>query len=102
MHLMRPEKEWRPVVTIDGGARWEVVMGVDGQNPNSRAGWPLPASPAQLEIRVWYCRTGKKRRRVLVAAGEVGAGELVKRWEREGPGRRGESFWVLVGLGWGC
>lgn len=33
---MRPEKAWRPIVTveIDKHSRHETVLGVDGQNPN--------------------------------------------------------------------
>ncbi len=36
--MLRPEKSWRPIVTmeVDGQHKHETVLGVDGQNPNKR------------------------------------------------------------------
>jgi hypothetical protein len=36
--MLRPEKSWRPIVTleVDGQRKHEIVLGVDGQNPNQR------------------------------------------------------------------
>ena len=36
--ILRPEKSWRPIVTmeVDGQHKHEIVLGVDGQNPNQR------------------------------------------------------------------
>jgi hypothetical protein len=36
MRLMRPEKSWRPIVTVevDKHHAYETVLGTDGQNPN--------------------------------------------------------------------
>ena len=36
MRLMRPEKSWRPIVTVevDKHQAHETVLGTDGQNPN--------------------------------------------------------------------
>jgi hypothetical protein len=36
MRLMRPEKSWRPIVTVevDNHHAYEIVLGADGQNPN--------------------------------------------------------------------
>ena len=36
MRLMRPEKSWRPIITVevDKHQAHETVLGTDGQNPN--------------------------------------------------------------------
>lgn len=36
MRLMRPEKAWRPIVTVevDNQCTYETILGIDGQNPN--------------------------------------------------------------------
>jgi hypothetical protein len=38
MSMLRPEKSWRPIITleVDGQHKHEVILGVDGQNPNQR------------------------------------------------------------------
>jgi hypothetical protein len=38
MGMLRPEKSWRPIITleVDGQHKHEVILGVDGQNPNQR------------------------------------------------------------------
>lgn len=36
MRLLRPEKAWRPIVTleVDNQHTYETILGTDGQNPN--------------------------------------------------------------------
>ena len=36
--LLRPEKAWRPIITVDVGGHHvhELTLGTDGQNPNLR------------------------------------------------------------------
>ena len=36
--MLRPEKSWRPIVTmeVDGLHKNEIMLGVDGQNPNQK------------------------------------------------------------------
>jgi hypothetical protein len=36
--MLRPEKSWRPIITleVDGQHKHEVMLGTDGQNPNQR------------------------------------------------------------------
>ena len=38
LHFLRPEKTWRPIVTLEVDdirrSSYEVVLGTDGQNPN--------------------------------------------------------------------
>lgn len=43
LRLMRPEKAWRPIVTVevDRMTAYEMVLGVDGQNPNLKQGFRL-------------------------------------------------------------
>jgi len=36
--MLRPEKSWRPIITmeVDGQHKHEIMLGIDGQNPNQR------------------------------------------------------------------
>ena len=45
MRLMRPEKSWRPIVTVevDKHQAYETVLGSDGQNPNLKETFHLYA-----------------------------------------------------------
>lgn len=46
LRLMRPEKSWRPIVTVEVDKHdcHETVLGVDGQNPNLKE-----------TFRLWVC-----------------------------------------------
>ncbi|KAG5340695.1 hypothetical protein C0989_000738 [Termitomyces sp. Mn162] len=112
MRLMRYEKAWRPIVTVKVGKHsHEIVMGVDGQNPNLRQPFKLyvlfhqlnidlPHLPtrhevynaSRVDISVWYRSQSKKKakKRTLVASASHTLGELVRLQENEG--RKGKSL----------
>ena len=48
MGILRPERSWRPIITleVDGQHKHEVMLGVDGQNPNQRDTTLLYAPPS--------------------------------------------------------
>ena len=105
---MRPEKSWRPIVTVevDKHHSYEFFMGCDGQNPNHKdifrlcglasiaATWPLTRSlhsshnasaTSVLQVMIWRQSQTKKKgkRRNLVATATHSLGELLKRQELE-------------------
>ena len=97
--MLRPEKSWRPIVTleVDGQHKHEIALGVDGQNPNQRdimhlcVAFPMYLAcipdfrrhhvhhKTEIELIVWHksqskAKSRKRRRRVASAAmllGEV-------------------------------
>ncbi|KNZ71289.1 hypothetical protein J132_00070, partial [Termitomyces sp. J132] len=88
MRLMRYEKAWRPIVTVKVGKHsHEIVMGVDGQNPNLRQPFKLHEvyNASRVDISVWYRSQSKKKakKRTLVASASHTLGELVRLQENE-------------------
>ncbi|KAG6883145.1 hypothetical protein C0993_007608, partial [Termitomyces sp. T159_Od127] len=89
LRLMRPEKAWRPIVTVqvDQLHCHETVMGVDGQNPNLKNCFELREahSASQVDIHVWYQSQSKKktRKRILVASTSHTLGELIRLQDNE-------------------
>ncbi|KAJ2923754.1 hypothetical protein H1R20_g13337, partial [Candolleomyces eurysporus] len=89
LRLMRPEKSWRPIVTleVDKHIRHEAVLGVDGQNPNLKQYFRFydvePTST--VEMRVWHRSQSKKKskKRNLVASASHSLGDLLRRVEGE-------------------
>ncbi|KAJ2936213.1 hypothetical protein H1R20_g883, partial [Candolleomyces eurysporus] len=89
LRLMRPEKSWRPIVTleVDKHIRHEAVLGVDGQNPNLKQYFRFydvkPTST--VEMQVWHRSQSKKKskKRNLVASATHSLGDLLRRVEGE-------------------
>ncbi|KAH8828091.1 hypothetical protein DL96DRAFT_1555608 [Flagelloscypha sp. PMI_526] len=81
---MRPEKAWRPVLTIDAGhVHHEVVLGVKGENPNMKQTISLhdPTVKTPILFQVWKKAETKKKtkKRTLVASAEESLLELLKK-----------------------
>ncbi|TFY50587.1 hypothetical protein EVG20_g11437 [Dentipellis fragilis] len=84
---LRPEKAWRPIVTIDVEEHHshEIVLGVDGQNPNLKQPLLLDEvhEGSRVEFKVWHKSQSHKarnrRKRHLVASASSSLGEIVKR-----------------------
>jgi len=91
LHLMRPEKSWRPIVTVevDCHHRHETILGCDGQNPNSKETFRLQEAglDSYVEINVWHRsqtkKKAKKRKRNLVGTACHSLGELIKKQATE-------------------
>ncbi|GLB43811.1 hypothetical protein LshimejAT787_1403230 [Lyophyllum shimeji] len=89
LRLMRPEKSWRPIITVDVDKhhRHETTLGVDGQNPNQKERFYIHQASADslVEIHVWHRSQSKKKakKRNLVATATHSIGELLRRQERE-------------------
>ncbi|TFK35298.1 hypothetical protein BDQ12DRAFT_688289 [Crucibulum laeve] len=87
LRLMRPEKSWRPIVTlqVDQHHCHETVLGTDGQNPNLKESFILhDATPkTKLELKVWHCAQSKKKgkKRKLVGSASHSLAELIKKQE---------------------
>lgn len=87
LHFLRPEKTWRPIVTLEVDdtrrSSHEVVLGTDGQNPNLKQPMLLEEvhHGSRLEIRVWHRSQTKAKRRKAHLVGSASAllGEVVKR-----------------------
>jgi len=103
---LRPEKAWRPVVTVVFDQQHhEVVLGSDGQNPNLKRPFYLRhAHPRDLvDIDVWHKSQSKKkaRKRNQVASVRMSLEEVLKRHGNEpkaeirlnchSPAKRGQS-----------
>lgn len=110
---MRPEKAWRPIVTveIDKHNRHETVLGVDGQNPNLKQLFRMCVglrslndahiidlapthsydvqTTSMLEMKIWHRSQSKKKskKRVLVASATHSLGDLLKKVEYESAGK---------------
>lgn len=81
LHFLRPEKSWRPIITIqvetkggsvdcDATPCHETTLGSDGQNPNQKEVFYIhDVSPhSKVFIKVWHrSQSKKKRKRILVA-----------------------------------
>ncbi|KAI0776335.1 hypothetical protein BD413DRAFT_265646 [Trametes elegans] len=85
---MRPEKSWRPIVSItvvdrrrDHGLPHEVVLGSDGQNPNLKSTILLhDVEPStRLVIEVFHKSQTKKkhRKRTLVGSAKLSLNEVL-------------------------
>ena len=110
MRLMRPERSWRPIVTveIDEHNTHETILGVDGQNVNQKEAFNLcvlisfffhtyssqllslffsdqATLSSILQVNVWQRPQSKKKskKRNLVASGGHCLGELLKKQEHE-------------------
>ncbi|RDB24425.1 hypothetical protein Hypma_008469 [Hypsizygus marmoreus] len=89
LRLMRPEKSWRPIVTVEVDKHHchETVLGVDGQNPNLKETFYLHQvhMDSQVDIRVWHRSQSKKKakKRSLVASASHSLRELLKKQEME-------------------
>ncbi|KAG6915177.1 hypothetical protein DXG01_012861, partial [Tephrocybe rancida] len=110
MRFMRPERSWRPIiiVAIDKYQSHEIVMGVDGQNPDLKQ--HLEVHPVQMtsqvNVQVWHQSQTKKKKkkRNLVASSSLSFAELLRQLRTENksgelslplrisPTRRGKSL----------
>lgn len=84
--MLRPEKSWRPIITleIDGQHKHEVMLGVDGQNPNQRDIMLLHHAHHQTQIKlgVWHKSQSKaksRKRRHLMASASMALGDAIKK-----------------------
>ncbi|KAJ7091873.1 hypothetical protein B0H15DRAFT_883232 [Mycena belliarum] len=82
LHLMRRERSWRPIVTVelDKLQLHETVLGCDGQNINLKDSFPLrDASLTSLvEVKVFHRSQSKKKgkKRNLVGSASCSLGEM--------------------------
>ncbi|KAJ6489534.1 hypothetical protein C8R47DRAFT_1124693 [Mycena vitilis] len=87
LHLMRPEKSWRPIVTVelDKTLRHETVLGSDGQNINLKECFHLrdASFTSQVEVKVFYRSQSKKKgkKRNLVGSVSCSLGDM---WKKHG------------------
>ncbi|KAF8160156.1 hypothetical protein BJ912DRAFT_936177 [Pholiota molesta] len=91
LRLMRPEKAWRPIISVEvdahgdgtgarAGSVYETMLGVDGH--------PEASPSSRIEIKVWHrAQSKKKKRRILVANASCCLGELQKRQEGSSEGK---------------
>ncbi|KAJ7646875.1 hypothetical protein FB45DRAFT_891708 [Roridomyces roridus] len=85
LHLMRPEKSWRPIVTveIDQTQQHETVLGSDGQNINLKASFLLKEATlsSQVEVKIFHRSHSKKKgkKRILVGAASCSLREMYKK-----------------------
>ncbi|ESK90536.1 hypothetical protein Moror_4297 [Moniliophthora roreri MCA 2997] len=93
LHLLRPEKSWRPIVCIVVQANaktstpemtYETTLGLDGQNPNQKEVFVIGqnATPdTKVSIQVIYQPPGKKKakrmKRIPVACCTCSLGEVM-------------------------
>ncbi|KAF9267090.1 hypothetical protein L218DRAFT_985143 [Marasmius fiardii PR-910] len=109
LHLLRPERSWRPLVCITiedksrvkSGATWggdangsttvyETVLGLDGQNPNQKEVFvfgPNASSTTKFSVQVFYQPPGKKKakrtKRMPVACFSCLLGEVVAKQDAQ-------------------
>ncbi|KAJ6521969.1 hypothetical protein DFH09DRAFT_1192127 [Mycena vulgaris] len=87
LHLMRRERSWRPIVTVelDNTQQHETVLGSDGQNINLKDSFNLrdASLTSQVEIKVFYRSQSKKKgkKRNLVGSVSCSLGEM---WNKHG------------------
>ncbi|KAI0299943.1 hypothetical protein BC826DRAFT_719646 [Russula brevipes] len=84
--MLRPEKSWRPIITmeVDGQHKHEIMLGIDGQNPNQREILSLHHVHHQTRIKldVWHKSQSKaksRKRRHLVASAAMPLGDVMKK-----------------------
>ncbi|KAJ7873806.1 hypothetical protein B0H14DRAFT_3557003 [Mycena olivaceomarginata] len=86
---MRPEKSWRPIVTVelDKTHLHETTLGSDGQNINLKDSFHLrhASLASQIEIKVFYRSQSKKKgkKRNLVGCASCSLGEMWKKHGKE-------------------
>ncbi|KAF9053434.1 hypothetical protein BJ165DRAFT_1447499 [Panaeolus papilionaceus] len=84
LRLMRPEKSWRPIVTVevDKHHTHETVLGVDGQSINQKQFFHFHGtSGSEVEVKIWYRSQSKKKKgKVLVASASH---KLVELWKKQ-------------------
>ncbi|EGO00349.1 hypothetical protein SERLA73DRAFT_73063 [Serpula lacrymans var. lacrymans S7.3] len=84
LHLLRPEKSWRPIVTVvvDDHQFHETILGCDGQNPNLKLPFALRSVnvDSRVNIQVFHRSQSKKKgkKRNLVATASLSLGDLLK------------------------
>ncbi|KAJ6625863.1 hypothetical protein B0H10DRAFT_2430240 [Mycena sp. CBHHK59/15] len=89
LHLMRPEKSWRPIVTVelDKTQQHETVLGSDGQNINLKDAFYLRdvSLTSQVDVKVFHRSQSKKKgkKRSLVGSASCSLGEMLKRHGKE-------------------
>ncbi|KAH9484615.1 hypothetical protein JR316_0004097 [Psilocybe cubensis] len=88
LRLMRPEKGWRPIVTveIDKHDVHETTLGVDGQNVNQKDVFKFHGAGhlSKVDVNVWHrSQSKKKKKKILVASASHSLGELLKKQELE-------------------
>jgi len=89
LHLMRSEKSWRPIVTVelDGTQQHETILGCDGQNINLKDCFPLrdASFASHVLIKVFYRSQSKKKgkKRNLVGSASCSLGDMWKKHGRE-------------------
>ncbi|KAF8199834.1 hypothetical protein K438DRAFT_1905863 [Mycena galopus ATCC 62051] len=89
LHLMRPERSWRPIVTVelDDTHRHETILGSDGQNINLKDCFPLRDASllSRVEIKVFHRSQSKKKgkKRNLVGSASCSLGDMWKKYGRE-------------------
>ncbi|KAI0347642.1 hypothetical protein BDW22DRAFT_1349674 [Trametopsis cervina] len=91
MQFVRPEKSWRPIVSVtvvEHERTHETVLGSDGRNPNLKAPIELREvhHASRIDVKVWHQSHTKKtrRKRYLIGSAYVTLGEIVKRQDRPG------------------
>ncbi|PCH34472.1 hypothetical protein WOLCODRAFT_135730 [Wolfiporia cocos MD-104 SS10] len=88
--FVRPEKSWRPIVSIavsNSHQLHEVVLGCDGQNPNLRSPFVLrEVDPeSKLDIKVWHKSHKKSRKkRHLVGSSYIALSEILRNQSSSG------------------
>ncbi|KAJ7160894.1 hypothetical protein C8R46DRAFT_1105875 [Mycena filopes] len=89
LHLMRPEKAWRPIVTVDldKSTLHETVLGSDGQAINVRQSFRLHGASlaSQVEVKVFHRSQSKKKgkKRNLVGSASCSLEEMWKKYGGE-------------------
>ncbi|KAF7297129.1 hypothetical protein MIND_00945800 [Mycena indigotica] len=89
LQLMRPERSWRPIVTIEvdktGALFHETVLGSDGQNVNMKDVFRLHGADlaSQVDVKIFHRSQSKKKgkKKTLVASCTCSLGEM---WKRDG------------------
>ncbi|KAI0687977.1 hypothetical protein BC835DRAFT_1419527 [Cytidiella melzeri] len=86
--FVRPERSWRPIVSItvvEHDRKHETVLGCDGRNPNLKAPIELREvhHASRIDIQVWHQSHTKKskRKRYLVGSVYLTLGDIVRKQE---------------------
>ncbi|KAF9548083.1 hypothetical protein CPC08DRAFT_823567 [Agrocybe pediades] len=92
MRLMRPEKVWRPIVTVEVDAHHfhETTLGADGQNINQKEVFAFDnvRHSSKVEFKIWHrSQSKKKKRKVLVATASHCLNEMLKKQQHELAGK---------------
>ncbi|KZT63633.1 hypothetical protein DAEQUDRAFT_733601 [Daedalea quercina L-15889] len=87
--FVRPEKSWRPLVclnVVDRPQLYEVGLGCDGQNPNTKIPLRLHQvdERSKLDIKVLHKSHKHRKKQHLIASAIVSLGELASKQVRPG------------------